>query len=405
MKFSVLVRTLIFTLPLFGLLILSPVTSVRSETLNDNLRQQAVLQKKISDAQNQEKSLASQIAYENDQISLTQLQIEATQTQLSQLATSVADTTNKIADTENEITQKTAIANERIKSIYEQGSTQTGEQIFATNNLNDFLQLQVYTSAVHDQDVKLLTSLESAKENYIAEKGNLVSQQQQAQTLANQLQSQQDTLNSQKQAQNNLLASTKNSESNYQSQLAAAKAEEQALLAFANARVGSGGSILPHVSLSDGWGSYYNQRDAYWGNVYIGNSGTPVWQVGCLITSVAMVFSHYGDTNSTPGMIGANPANFWGSTPAMLIPGPTPAGHSAQYFSNPPLSYLKDQVAAGNAVILGMQWSGNEHWVVARGLDSNGNFMINDPWYDKAMNVPLSSHYSTSYIYAARVYN
>ena len=67
-----------------------------------------------------------------------------------------------------------------------------------------------------------------------------------------------------------------------------AEAEVAALLAFSQ---GQGGNIVPPEYLSNSWGNYYNQRDARWGNVYLGNTPYEVWEIGCLLSSVAMVNS------------------------------------------------------------------------------------------------------------------
>src|SRR2546423_1642152 len=70
-----------------------------------------------------------------------------------------------------------------------------------------------------------------------------------------------------------------------------AEAQLSALLAFSHGH-GHGGNIVPPEYLANGWGNYYNQRDARWGNVYLGISPYQVWEIGCLVSSVAMVNSH-----------------------------------------------------------------------------------------------------------------
>jgi len=55
-----------------------------------------------------------------------------------------------------------------------------------------------------------------------------------------------------------------------------------------------GASILQNQTKCDSWGCYYNQRDSQWGNIGIGGSSYSMAEYGCLISSIAMVASHYG---------------------------------------------------------------------------------------------------------------
>src|SRR5438270_8228248 len=58
-----------------------------------------------------------------------------------------------------------------------------------------------------------------------------------------------------------------NQASGVESQIASDESQIQSLLAFSH---GAGGNIVAPEYLSDSWGKYYNQRDARWGNVYLG---------------------------------------------------------------------------------------------------------------------------------------
>jgi hypothetical protein len=171
--------------------------------------------------------------------------------------------------------------------------------------------------------------------------------------------------------------------------------------------VGPGGQSIPHQDLSDGWGKYYNQRDANWGNNFIGLSHEQIWDVGCLMTSYAMVVTHYGGS-VTPADVAANSGNFFANTAYFLKPGPSANGHSASDVSMPSLDDLRNDLKAGESVIAGLSYDGGpiaDHWVVLRSVNGDGTFMINDPLYQGAMNVPLNDNYSGLVIVEARIYN
>src|SRR5947199_3796090 len=73
------------------------------------------------------------------------------------------------------------------------------------------------------------------------------------------------------------------------------------------AGAGSGGGrterlILEAQPISDGWGAYYNQRDTRWAAANVGGT-FPVWKIGCLVSDLAMVYSHFGFRSVTPTTI------------------------------------------------------------------------------------------------------
>ena len=120
-----------------------------------------------------------------------------------------------------------------------------------------------------------------------------------------------------------------------------------------------------------------------------------------------MVSSHYGGSVS-PADVAANSGNFFGNTAYFLLPGPSANGHSPKDVSGPSIDDLRNDVNAGNAVIAGLSYDGGpiaDHWVVLRSVNSDGSFMINDPLYAGAMNVPYNDHYSGLKIVEARIYN
>jgi peptidoglycan hydrolase CwlO-like protein len=177
-----------------------------------------------------------------------------------------------------------------------------------------------------------------------------------------------------------------------------AEAQLAALLAFSH---GHGGNIVPPEYLANGWGNYYNQRDARWGNVYLGISPYEVWEIGCLVSSVAMVNSHFGFTNVTPGVIAANPANFTSGgllyNFALNVP-----GHPATINRSPTRAWIDNILDQGGTVIVGMFISsGGTHFVVLVGRNGPNDYWIDDPWEQDAMHVSYLGSPVTGPIYDA----
>jgi peptidoglycan hydrolase CwlO-like protein len=183
--------------------------------------------------------------------------------------------------------------------------------------------------------------------------------------------------------------------------LSSAEAELQSLLAFSH---GQGGNVVAPEYLANSWGNYYNQRDARWGNVYLGRTQYEVWEIGCLLTSVAMVNSHFGYPNVTPGVIAANPANFTSGgllyNFALNVP-----GHQATINGNPSRAWINQVLAAGGTVIVGMYIrTGGTHFVVLVAQNGPYDYWINDPWVENSMHVSYLGSPVTGPIYDAIAY-
>jgi len=154
-------------------------------------------------------------------------------------------------------------------------------------------------------------------------------------------------------------------------------------------------TILEAQPLSDAWGSYFNQRDGRWASADVGAATYPVWQIGCLLSDLAMVFSHFGFHAVTPGTIAAHTEWFNGSgaifNSALRVP-----GHTTSIVDNPDAAWIRAQVAAGHPVVVGMNLpSGTTHFVTLTGLEGDSDYWVNDPWEQNAMHVTFSGDWFT----------
>ena len=154
-------------------------------------------------------------------------------------------------------------------------------------------------------------------------------------------------------------------------------------------------TILDAQPLADGWGSYFNQRDARWASSAVGAASYTVWQIGCLLSDLAMVYSHFSFHGVTPGTIASHTEWFNGAgaifNSALRVP-----GHTTSIVNNPDSSWIRAQVAAGHPVIIGMNLpSGSTHFVTLTGLDGDTDYWTNDPWEQNAMHVTFSGDWFT----------
>lgn len=366
----------------------------------DNSQAISDLQNKINAAKAQKQTYSSQIELIGNQIKLTEYKIEATREQITSVTLDIDTTSKKISTLQGSLNNSIGVLINRTVATYEVGTIQPFQILLTSNNASDFFTRLNYLRIARKHDRDLVIETQQAKVDYSNQKNIFEDKKNQLASLQQQLQVQTDQLNQEKQVQQQLLATTEAQIAQYQAQLSA-------LQNFARSRVGPGGQSIPHQDLSDGWGKYYNQRDANWGSNFIGLSNMQIWEVGCLMTSYAMVVTHYGGS-ITPADVAANVGNFYGGSAWFNLPGPSANGHSASDISMPSLDDLRNKLKSGNSIIIGLSYDGGliaDHWVVLRSANDDGTFMINDPLYQGAMNVPLNDHYSGLKIVEARIYN
>lgn len=369
------------------------------------------LQNKIGDLQGQEKTLSSQITVMDSQQKLTEYKIESTKQQILSIEEDIDTTKKKITHLESSLADLTKILMSRIVSNYEVGNQDGLQTLLTSSDVHNFLKRSNYLKIIQNHDQHLLFDTIQAKNDYTGQKQIFEDKKKKIVALQIDLEAYTKQLDGEKKAKKDLLTETEGSEVNYQKQLSQYKAQLASLSNFATSRAGTGGGIISHQDASDGWGKYFNQRDANWGNLHLGLSSEQVWEVGCLMTSYAMVSSHFG-ADITPADVASNSDNFSLGTAYFRLPGPAANGHSAEYVTNPSITNLRELVKGGTPVIAGLSVNGgpypqhySDHWIVLRGVKDDGSFIINDPWYPRAMNVNFSDHYSGWAIIEARIYH
>lgn len=165
------------------------------------------------------------------------------------------------------------------------------------------------------------------------------------------------------------------------------------------AGAGSGGGsterlILDPEPISDGWGSYFNQRDVRWADQNVGAGSFQVWKIGCLLSDLAMVYSHFGLGSVTPGTVAAH-AGWFNSAGAIFNSALNIPGHTTLIQSNPSAAWIAAQVRAGRPVIVGMNKpAGGTHFVTITAMNGASDYWVNDPWEQNAMHVTFSGDWS-----------
>lgn len=319
------------------------------------------------------------------QVKATQLQISATQLQVQQLGGEITDTQQTIATEQAGLAEELRILQKADGQSLLMQTLSSGDIADAWSNINATLQMQ---SAIELKMGALKTQEGALSDSQAASQEKQQSLTSQQQLLA----SQQQSLVATEQSKSQLLTETNSQESTYEKLLAAAQAQLASFSAFAQNAGGS--KLLGNQTVCDSWGCYYNQRDTAWGSDPLDGTKYTLASDGCLVTSVAMVMTHYGYRDVTPVSINSNPNNFAAYYPAYLLTTINVDGVSATRKT----AAIDATLATGNPVIVGLNAYGGTHFVVLVS-GSKGNYIMRDPYIANGKDISFSANYSLRSIF------
>lgn len=184
-------------------------------------------QNKINELQGQKKTLSSQIEILDSQVALTELRINSTQEKIKQLKEDIAITQKKVNGLEGDINILSKALVKRVGAVYEVGQMDAWQLFLTSDNIENFMTRLKYLRIVQANDKKNIFAAEQAKVSYENQQSLLKEQEEEAQTLNEELSEYNKELELNKKTKEELLATTKNSEAEYQKQLAAALRELQ----------------------------------------------------------------------------------------------------------------------------------------------------------------------------------
>jgi len=349
---------------------------------------------KLSVYQGQANTLSSQIKIMNSQISLTQAEIETNKREILDLTADIDTATKKINTLKDSLEKITEVFMKRVVASYEVGTAQPLETLLSSSDVTNLLTKLNYLEIVRTHDLKLAEDAQQAKTDYMNQKDIFEAQKQKIEDLKIQLEAYTNQLNQEKASEQDLLTQTQGSEQVYQNLLAQAEAQ---LSAFSSFTSGAASILTNQTVCDDGWsGCYYNQRDSQWGNLALNNTRYSIASDGCLMTSMAMVYTHYGHRSVNPISINSNPGNFAAYFPAYLKYTITADGASSNRVS----AIIDNTLSSGDPVIVGISYDGGsipDHFVVLIS-GSGGNYKMNDPFVSNGHNISFTDHYSVGSI-------
>lgn len=228
-------------------------------------QEQKELEKKVQQARSGIKTLNDQISFMDNKIRLTTLQIYDTEKKIDVLENDIDVLSRKIVRVEDSLSLLQQTLLNRIRASYAIGGSSTLELYLSSNGFTDAVTSMQYLEILQKNDIKLLSQMQSTKQNYGDQKTSLVDRQQRLEEARAELDKQSNLLTQQKGDKEKLLSATKNDEKRYQQLLALSRAEARAI----EAAIASSANLKNGVSVKKG--------DII---ALIGNSGAPACSTG-----------------------------------------------------------------------------------------------------------------------------
>jgi peptidoglycan hydrolase CwlO-like protein len=359
-------------------------------------------EQKIANSRGIQSTLSATIGYLNNQISLTQAKVASTTLELDKLNVEIQDLSGRIESIDYSLDDLTKLFISRVRETYMKPGKFDTAIIAQSSGLPDILRNIEYTKKIRDHDRSILISLEKSRLDASAQKELKEAKQAEIEALKKKLDADKAALNSQIASKNQLLTETKNDEKRYQSLRQEAANRVAQLANYSSSR--GGGSLLSGTTKCDDWGCYYNQRDSQWGSKVIGNSDMSMASVGCLVTSAAMVASHYG-RSLTPGDIAASSNPFEYDTADMRfnwlgsVNGTTVSRSAHSCSGSGCLGIIDSEISSGRPVIVRITASNvaGTHFIVITKKEGD-NYIMKDPFEADGNNISFTSKHSISSI-------
>jgi peptidoglycan hydrolase CwlO-like protein len=334
-------------------------------------------QEKANSARSTANTLQSAIDIINGQIRIQSLKIQQTAAEIASLEKEVTELSERIEGLAISLDRLSGILIRRIRESYKQSRLPYKNNLFAADSFNGFISQYRYMNIAQGQTLDIMKKTELQRLTYNQQKDLKEIKQKEVEQKRKELQSQKNILNSQKVGKDELLKQTKNNESIYQQKLAEAIAELNSLKAFSSSK---SGSVLSEQNSPDGW--YFSQRDQRWASYLIGSSSENIMDVGCLVSSIAMMKKKFGE-NVNPITIASNNSFFFSNTAYILRPWAAPSGYHYQNYAYSQ-STLDSKLNENPVIVKLAAGPYGTHFLVIK-EKKDGSYIMHDPWegYDK----------------------
>lgn len=355
---------------------------------------------KLQEARERSNTLSSQIGYLDTQMNLTELKIQQTEDEIVRTEEEINTLGTRIEDLDGSMDNLSVLLLNRIVDSYKQREVSVFDVILDSDSANNLVNQYKYLKRIQDNNQKILFQVQKTKSNFEQQKTIRENKKVELDNLQVQLAAQKEDLAVQQSSKQQLLSVTQNDEATYQRLIEEA---ERQIASFKSFVASTGVGTIAANSLGTGEGGWYmSQRDERWAGQRMGASSESVLDVGCFITSIAMVMKYYGH-DYTPTIMSSNPKYFSGGSQSACFPTSYPTAYACipsrfngswpggKNYKNISRDKITEYVERGVPVIAGV--NGSSHYIVIKQKEDE-NFIMNDPIYGPDLIV--SDYYSLS---------
>jgi len=350
---------------------------------------------KLVELRSQKNTLASQIQYMDTQVYLTKLQIEETEGKIEQTQKEIESLSTKIEGLDESLSYLSKLLINQVVEGYKKRTVSFFALFLDRGNAQDLFNRLQYLKTTQNNNQKTLIQVQKTKFNFEDQKKLREEKKTELAKLSETLDQQKNALAVQRNSKQKLLADTQNNETIYQNLLSQAQAQLAAFSKFVTSQ--GGASILSNQTVCDDWGCYYSQRDNQWGTNSLNGTGYSLASDGCLVTSMAMVYTHLGRKGVNPQTINSNSNNFASYYPAYLEYTITADGLTTSRIS----ASIDSTLSSGDPVVVGVSAYGGMHFVVLIS-GSDGNYIMHDPFIENGHKLSFNNYYSVGSIFEIR---
>jgi peptidoglycan hydrolase CwlO-like protein len=355
-------------------------------------------EEKVSQLAKQRNTLASEISYIDTQIYLTNLKVAETENKIEQTEKEIGLLNERIEGLDESLNTLSKLLLKKIVADYKNKRISLLSIFLEADRIDDLVNRIKYIKTTRENNQRLIIQVQNAKINFEEQKKLREEKKAELDNLKLLLAKQKTDLLNQQNAKRKLLTDTQNSEVVYQQILTQAQRQLAAFKSFVQ-QSGAATVISANAFGTGSDGNYYSQRDERWAYQTIGYSSENILNVGCLITSTAMVGKKMG-LNLTPSDIASNYDNFYGLTAYLNLNAPILGGKSRKAIS---IGEIDSYLNSNQYVIAGVYRTscnyGGDHFVVLTKKEGD-TYKMHDPIYGPDKN--FSDYYSSicsAYVY------
>jgi peptidoglycan hydrolase CwlO-like protein len=357
-------------------------------------------QQKLEEARRQRNTLSGELQKLDTQSYVTTLKIQETTNRIEKVKDETDILSERIASLTAKLDRQWVTFLATAYANYKQRSASLLDFLISADTADEALSSLKYHRLAQANSQKILYETQETKLNFEEQKEIRRRKEEELNELKRVLNLQKKELEKQQEAKKTLIAATRNRESEYQNIIAQAQREIAAYKNFVN--ITGVGTIKANAFGGGEGGYYFSQRDERWAGMRMGDSNETVLDVGCFISSIAMVFKKHGH-DWTPATLASNPKYFAGGYNSGCFPNSIPTAYACTpstlngiwpgglRYRRIPFSEMASLLDRGVPVIAGVR--GQSHYVLVKRREGD-TYIMNDPIYGPDLKV--SDYYTFS---------